>query len=220
MNLCASILILLFLRDPAATQPPITIERAEPTSERITFDLKNLPSDMPKLHPGEAALCQFNFNCAVKLKYETVTEAAGPVAVAAHIRQIHVSLTLHNRIYLPRGATPKLRAHEEGHRIINERVYEDAERAAREAALQVLTQTWRAPGNDEPAAAKAATDQAVQKLCDLYLAGTAGKAARVGEIYDDLTNHGRNLRLKESDAITQAFARYETEQREKASARE
>ncbi len=212
-----SILAVLLLQQPAPgapTESDILIERREPTAERIMFDLKNPPPDMPKLHPGEAALCQFNFNCSVKLKYEVIDESAssGQTSVAAHIRQVRVTLTLHNKIYIPRGGTPKIRAHEEGHRIINERVYEDAQQVAHAAALQVLTQTWRGSGDSSDTAAKAATDLAVQHLCDTYLAGTAGKAARIGEIYDELTNHGRNIRLTEADGIRQSFAKYESEQ--------
>jgi hypothetical protein len=202
----------------ADADPEIIIERREPTVERLTFDPKNPPPDMPPLESGEAALCQFNFNCTVNLKYEVVEQSndsggggsdgrGGESSVAAHVRQIRITLTLHNKIYLPRGAPPKIRAHEEGHRIINERVYEQAERVARRAALEVLTQTWRGRGADGDAAGKAATDVAVRQLCDAYLAGTAGKASRVGDIYDDLTDHGRNTRLTEADAIRQAFAR-------------
>jgi hypothetical protein len=209
---------LLLHQSAPATQaePEIVIDRQPPTSERISFDLKSPPGDMPKLHPGEAALCQFNFNCSVKLRYETEPQntSAGQSLVSAHIRQVRVTLTLHNRIYLPRGAPAKIRSHEEGHRIINERVYEDAESVARAASLEVLTQSWRGSGDSSDSAAKAATDQAVQHLCDKYLSGTAGKAARIGEIYDELTNHGRNTRLSEADAIRQAFAKYEAEQRD------
>src|SRR5687768_8165140 len=182
---------------------------------------------MPKLHPGEAALCQMNFNCRVQLKYEVVEQGASSsssssagrarpsATVTARVKRIQMTLTLHDTIYVPRGGNAKLRAHEEGHRVINERVYEDAERVARAAALDVLTQTWRGTGDDAGAAGKAATDEAVKKLCDAYLAGTADKAHRVGQIYDELTDHGRNTRLTEADAIRQAFARHASEPRNK-----
>src|SRR5687768_7498781 len=182
---------------------------------------------MPKLHPGEAALCQMNFNCRVQLKYEVVEQgtsaasasaAAGRSSVSARVKRIQMTLTLHDTIYIPRGGNAKIRAHEEGHRIINERVYEDAERVARAAALDVLTQTWRGTGDDAGAAGKAATDEAVKKLCEAYLTGTADKAHRIGQIYDELTDHGRNTRLTEADAIRQAFARHANEPRDKQAA--
>jgi len=208
-------LVMLQGAPGAEGEPQIAIDRQPPTAERIQFDPKNPPADMPKLHPGEAALCQMNFNCQVQLKYEVVEQGAGRASVSARIRRIQMTLTLSNKIYLPRGANPKIRAHEEGHRVINERVYEDAEQVARAAALDVLTQTWRGTGDDAGAAGKAATDEAVKKLCDAYLAGTADKAHRVGQIYDELTDHGRNTRLAEAEAIRQAFARYANEPRPK-----
>jgi hypothetical protein len=117
-------------------------------------------------------------------------------------------ISLHSRIYIPRGANPKIRAHEEGHRIINERAYEDAKSAARAAAMEVLTQSWTGSGDTPDAAGKDATDKAVQALCDGYLSRTATVASRVGDIYDQLTRHGTNTRLKESDAVEQAFVKY------------
>jgi hypothetical protein len=208
-------LLMLLNQQPDATAWPIVVDRQPPTSDRTLFDPADPPPDMPTLHPGEAALCQFNFNCTVNLKYELVEQSAGNSSfnVSAHIRQVRVTLTLHNKIYIPRGGNAKIRAHEEGHRIINERVYEEAEQVARAAAMEVLTLTWRGSGDDRETAGKAATDEAVKHLCEAYLAGTAGKASRIGEIYDELTNHGRNTRLTEADAIRRAFAQYESEQR-------
>lgn len=223
VSCAANLFVILLLSPPtvsAEPEPQILVDRQPPTVERVMFDPKNPPADMPKLHPGEAALCQFNFNCNVKLKYEVLDESGtgSTTSVSAHIRQVHVTLTLHDRIYVPRGGTPKIRAHEEGHRVINERVYEDAEAVARKAALEVLTQVWRGRGDSPDAAAKAATDLAVQHLCDEYLAGTAGKAAHVGEIFDELTKHGRNTRMTEADAIRRAFANYDSEQHIKPAA--
>lgn len=220
MSLPAPILALfvLLLQD-ATADPQIVVDRQPATVERVTFDPRNPPANMPKLHPGEAALCQMNFNCRVQLKYEIVEQGmsssgAGRATVTAHVKRIQMTLTLHDTIYVPRGGNAKIRAHEEGHRIINERVYDDdAERVARAAALAVLTQTWRGTGDDASAAGKAATDEAVKKLCDAYLAGTADKAHRVGQIYDELTDHGRNTRVTEAEAIRQAFARYANEPR-------
>ena len=209
----------LHLRAAVAAQDEITIDRKEPTSERILFDPKSPPPDMPKLKAGEAALCQYNFDCKVNLGYEIVSEdhagggsgngtAHGAVTVAAKLRRVRVTITLHSRIYIPRGANAKIRAHEEGHRIVNERAYEEAQAAARAAAMEVLTQTWTGTGDTPDAAGKDATDNAVKALCDGYLSHTAAVASRVGDIYDELTRHGTNLRLKESDAVEQAFAKY------------
>jgi len=226
------LLIAVIIVPHSRAQDDITIDRKDPTAERILFDVKNPPPEMPKLKPGEAAQCQYNFDCKVNLGYEIVSEdhggagaagsgngtAPGAVTVAAKLRRVRVTITLLSRIYIPRGANAKIRAHEEGHRIVNERAYEDAKSAARAAAMEVLTQTWTGTGETPDAAGKDATDKAVKSLCDGYLSRTAAVASRVGDIYDELTRHGTNLRLKESDAVEQAFAKYKQEPSSTASA--
>lgn len=218
-------LIILALNCSLRAGEPITIDRAPPTARRISFDIVRPPGDMPKLNPGEAALCQYHFDCNVNVSYEVgpapataPTSDGAAVTASATIRAVRVRLTLENRIYLPNGANAKIRAHEEGHRIINERVYETADKEARAAAMDVITRPWIGVGATPDAAGKDATDKAVKALCDAYLARTAGVASRVGDIYDELTKHGRHTRLKESDAIEQAFDRWRAEQRQPASA--
>jgi len=213
--------IVLALTAAICAGEPITIERAPPTARRISFDIVRPPGDMPKLNPGEAAICQYHFDCNVNVTYELgpgpATQPASEgalVTASATIRAVRVRLTLENRIYLPNGANAKIRAHEEGHRIINERVYETAAAEARAAAMEVITRSWTGVGATPDAAGKDATDKAVKALGDAYLARTAGVASRVGDIYDELTKHGRHTRLKESDAIEQAFDRWRTEQRQ------
>ena len=126
--------------------------------------------------------------------------------MTAQIRQVQVTLTLEDTIFLPKHGTEKLKAHEDGHRRINERVYQNAEDAARNAAREVMAKRWEGAGYGEDAAGKAATDKAVKELCDEYLTATAEKALGIGKIYDELTNHGKRMRPSENEAIDRAFA--------------
>jgi hypothetical protein len=126
--------------------------------------------------------------------------------VTAKLRRVDVTLTLEDTIFLPKHSTEKLKAHEDGHRRINERVYQRAEDAARAAARDVLSKTWQGEGSDEDAAGKDATDKAVKELCEQYLNATAEKALRIGRKYDELTNHGGRQRPGEDEAIEKAFA--------------
>src|SRR5207248_1015925 len=105
-----------------------------------------------------------------------------------------------------------LRAHELGHARINAMIYQDAEDAAHAAAEKALKRKWEADGADPDAAGKAATDKAVETICDQYLKATADKAFRIGEIYDDLTKHGTNAK-QEVDSIREAMGKYAQETR-------
>jgi hypothetical protein len=192
----------------APDEPAISIERSPSTVERITFNLKSRPADMPPLKGPEAALTQYHFDCAVNLKFDVTdrTELSdGRIRVTAAVKRLRVRLTLANRIYLPDNANTPLRAHEEGHRQINEQVYdESAEAAARELAEEVMARTWTAEGADEDSAGKAATDVAVLHLCNAYLERVAGRASRVGDIYDRITQHGKRP-IQVARAIKLAF---------------
>ena len=170
------------------------VERQDPTVQRITFDLAHPPAKMPRMHPGEAALTQYYFDCAVRVSYEIIRSRRlpdGRVEVAAQIRVARVTLTLDDRIYMPTTANLPLRKHEEGHREVNERIFiADAEPAARALAERILPKDWTGTGADEDAAGKAATDLAVNQLCNEYLSVVAGRASRVGDEYDRITMHG------------------------------
>ena len=193
----------------------INIHATPATVERITFNPKSPPKDMPPLKGNEAAETQYNFGCEVKLKYEMRQNLSsdGKVDVVATIKELTVTLKLHNRIFIPQNGNAKLRAHEEGHREINERVYKDAESVAREEAQRIVSKTWIASSSTPDAAGKAATDQAVNQLCNSYMKRVAEKASRIGDIYDELTDHGRSMQVTVNEAIAKSIKRYDAEQR-------
>jgi hypothetical protein len=197
-------LALALLISFSATLDPITIDKKPPTTQRVIVEN---PATMPE-HRNEDAWCRFFFNCSVHLKYQIVDQQKrdGRVYVTAKVTQVSITLTLDDTILLPKHSTEKLKAHEEGHRKINERVYaESAEAAARAAAREVMSKTWDGSGADEDAAGKDATDEAVKELCDQYLNATAEKALRIGRVYDELTDHGKRVRPTEDEAIQKAF---------------
>jgi hypothetical protein len=87
---------------------------------------------------------------------------------------------------------------------MNERIYREGDAAARSAVADVLSRDWEADGPTPEAAGKVATDLAVHHLCTLYLDATSNRASRLGDIYDRLTDHGRN-QLYVANAIRLSF---------------
>jgi hypothetical protein len=209
-----SCLLLLSGGRAPHSESAITLERTPATVKRITFDAQNPPAEMPQLNGDEAALTQYDFNCAVNLKYEIIDRAeaeGGKLRVTVKLRAIQVRLTLENRIYLPTNANLPLRAHEEGHREINERVYDElAETTARTLAEQMMARQWTGEGSDEESAGKAATNAAVQELGDAYVEAVAGRASRVGDAFDEITMHGRRP-VNVARAINRAFEKIKSE---------
>jgi hypothetical protein len=192
----------------------VTVKRQPPLIEHKTFDPSDPPKAMPHLNPGEAAVTESVFNCAVNTSYHVFEQkdGSGECRTIVKVDAVQVDLQLHVTIWLPAHAPAKLTAHEEGHRRIAERLYKDrAEKAARAAAGKADGRRFEGAGKTCEEAADAALGKADTELCQNYLNQTGGAAARIGDIYDDLTSHGTNLKLPEDEAIRQAFEQYEKE---------
>ncbi|MBV8780835.1 MAG: hypothetical protein JO353_05495 [Phycisphaerae bacterium] len=188
------------------SESPIVIDHEPPVATRIMFDRFHKNPNMPATQPGEAALTQSNFECAVSIKYQVMSQhkTGDQWHVMVRIGQAHVHTALVDTIYLPQMAPVELRAHEEGHRVMNERVYEEGESIAQQAAGKLLDGEWPGEGKDVDAAGKAATNRAIAKFSDVYLQHTSRRASALGDIYDKLTNHGRNS-LIVANAIKLSF---------------
>jgi hypothetical protein len=193
---------------PAAITPAdaVTITHDAPVVDRVMFNRASPPDAMPKLKPGEAALTRSSFECRAGVSYENLSQQqiGDHWHVVAKIHRVNVETRLTDTIYLPMMAPVLLRAHEEGHREMNERIYKEGEAAAHSAGLEIMSHNWEADGPDPDSAGKAATDMAVQQMCKAYLAKTADRASRLGDIYDRFTDHGRN-QLYVANAIRLSF---------------
>jgi hypothetical protein len=199
----------LSLSAAAPTTSPagaINVDTAAPTVDRVMFDRDSPPADMPALKPGEAALTRSSFECRAGVTYQIMSKEQVGEHWHAVIRIARVNFTVRlvDTVFLPMGAPILLRAHEEGHREMNERVYNEGIPLAHSAAAAILTHNWQADGPDPEAAAKAASDAAVNQMCQDYLAGTAARASRLGDIYDRFTSHGRN-QMYVANAIRLSF---------------
>jgi hypothetical protein len=191
----------------------VKVDVAPPEVRTRTFDPKNPPSDMPPLKPGEAAVTQSNFSAQALIGALVVDQTPGDKQCAATVRVNSVSLTarLEITIWLPQGGATKLTAHEDGHRRIDEQFYAGAEKVARELSERMLTREFKGTAGVCDEAVQAAIQKAGNELCGQYMDAVQRPAARAQEIYDELTDHGRN-KLGEDAAIRQAV---EQEKRER-----
>jgi len=190
---------------PDSEQPPaagVTVQTAPVHLERRTFDRKHPPRDMPALHPDEAAVTSSNFSCAAQVSYVTTQHGAKR---EAHIDAVTMNTNLAITIWLPStGNTPKLAAHEEGHKQIAQTCYQQADRVARQVGAALVGRQFDLSGLDERAAAKVIND-AAQDACQQYMRQVGQWSSQVNAKYDELTDHGLN-KLDEQKAVEQAFA--------------
>lgn len=220
-------LLLLAVVSVARAQAPksgdadaVVIEHSEPEVQTRTFDPKNPPPDMPALRRGEAAVTESNFSCQTVIAATIVeqTPSAQGCTATVRIASVKTTITLGITIWLPVNGTKKLTAHEEGHRTIDERFYADAEAVARRLSNEMLGQRRVGKGPDCDAAAQAAIRDAGDQLCGDYMVAIQYPATRVQELYDEITDHGRN-RISEAAAIKRAMNQQKKEAESAAATR-
>ena len=200
---CAAALLMAPMHGAAE----VSVTEKPSVVEYKTFDPTRPPADMPPLKDDEAAVTQSSFECSVGMRCRIVSRAedAGQCRVSLKVNGVEVSTQLKVVIWLPQAAPAKLTAHEEGHRRIAQRVYKEADAAARRLARALNGRTLTAVGPDCHVAETRASQSAADEYCHDYLELTNQRAGRIGEIYDRLTAHGTRAEPAEDEAIRQAF---------------
>lgn len=194
--------VLLALACPAGAGAQVNITRKAPLVQTRTFDPKDPPREMPPLKPGEAAVCESKYACQVEV--EVAISTAPGEKPTCKVTGIKSDLGLVVIVWLPRGASQKLRAHEDGHRQISELYYANAEQVAKSLGEKYI--------GKELEIASAETDDTrpvIQRVghefCQQYLGTIEAPSEKAQKRYDELTDHGRN-KVNEKDAIRRAIA--------------
>lgn len=189
-----------------AADPEIVITHTPPVVLHRTFDPAKPPADMPVLVPPEIGLCVSQFGCEVRLW--TMSPEGRPVTTM--VDGVEVTTRLQITIWTRENAPDGERIHEEGHRTISEYYYEAAKTVAQRLAeavvgqrlLELVDTGTRAAGVDP---ITIAGDAVRDRMIEEYLAKTHWRAAFAQQVFDDLTDHGRND-VAVSTAITEAIA--------------
>ena len=214
--ICVGVACLFASIAAAADKPAskVTLKLAPSTLETKTFDPRKLPDPAPPIHPPEAACCVSDFDAKIQLSYNT--EEQGPVAglgqATGTITAIEATITLKFVIWLPKNASADLKAHEDGHRQITQRIYDAAEPGLRKLLEGYIGKTFDGRGADAMDKAATATGNEITKACINHLGGPSG---RVNTIYDEITNHSMKKNPPAAKAIEQAFEQYAAEQKGK-----
>jgi len=212
-------LALLASARPAAAE--VKVERKPAVVERKTFDPANHPKEMPELHGGELAVTVSQYDCVIGVSTE-MTQRMLPknrALVTYGVRRMTASLSLKITIWLPENASEKLKAHEEGHREIAERAYQNGEPLARKAANRIDGRRVAGEG-DTLDKAEAIANAKVKGLSDeftkAYREALVIPANRVQNLYDELTAHGTKADPDEKRAVQLAFEKDAEEQKKGA----
>ncbi|MGE5607890.1 MAG: hypothetical protein ACM359_01430 [Bacillota bacterium] len=218
LSILAMVMASLFaLASSAHAADAITVGFPPPAVEVRTFDPSDPPSDMPQLLPQEAAVTHSAFGVRSSLQAMVSNEQSqnGRTTSTLKVESIQVELSLAITMWLPEQVTRPLVAHEEGHRRISERFYQDGERVARNLAQKYIGQSITGQGPTPQAAREAAMNKVINELNGAYMAAIQTPSVQVNIIFDTITQHGRNTKLPADQAIRQALQQYEKEQQKK-----
>ena len=193
------------------------VDHGDVKVQRKRFDPKRPPADMPALKPPEAAVTVSTFGIEASMRSQVVGEEqrGGKVISRVKVTDVKLKTTLEIVIWLPSKAEKYLVDHEDGHRVISERFYGDSEQLARDLAKGLDGKVLRGEGRDSEAASRAAMDAAIGELTTAYMERTKDASSRVQDLYDEITDHGRNTRITVEAAIDRAFQKWREEQRDR-----
>ena len=147
---------------------------------------------------------RWNFECRPVFTYDlkSAKETGNTTTATIVLRKADVNLSL---IVTVLQKQPELQSHERGHLQICERIYDNAETAAKASCEAAIGKTYSADGANQSVAVQKALQIAAQEICLQYKRRTHRVADLVSLKYDELTGRGRNDVSPES-AVVKAFA--------------
>lgn len=186
---------------------PVKVDRKPATVERRFFNPWNPFEAHPQLEKGQQALTEFSYDLSVGIDDIDVVdreERRGRWFVHIRPKNLHATLELPITIWIPQGAPKKCVAHEEGHKVIVERVYEFAGDIISHYATKSFNDICAGEGASFELAIKDAHKRIVSDLNKNYRGTVFDYSLMITREYDRITNHGLNP-ISEDEAIKKSF---------------
>ena len=187
----------------AAQASTVRVRREPPVIERIEFDPRRPPKDMPPLTPPESGVCKTTFELRANVTYSA--ERLSQTRARIYVDELDIVTRLRFDIFTVKNAPPKLRAHEEAHRAIGEHFYRDAAKIAEEIGRRLIGATFEGTGADEAEAQREGFDEVIATIERAYMARVRIPSAAANERFDAITKHGLEP-IDEDEAIALALA--------------
>jgi hypothetical protein len=209
----SALLISIVAISAAPAADAVKINRRAPVIEHKKFQRDHPSKEMPPLEGDEAAVTKSIFGIESQFSVEIIPgEKLGRRTInRIKVAGVTVDLSLKITVWLPEDAAKVIIDHEEGHRQISEYFYRDSERIARSIAEKYIGQSYSAEGDD--AASIKALDKVQNEFLQKYMGQTQVVSARANEIFDELTDHGRNQKITVEDAIKKSIERAKKEKK-------
>jgi hypothetical protein len=172
-------------------------------------ECKDLELNRRKGTRSGAANTRWFYHCYTKFDYklEQKPAPAQATAVSIKITKVTMNIELSVVMWIPKGSPQKVLEHERGHARICTRIYEAAEKAARDAADSVVGMKYEGLGDTLDTACADAVNKAAEETCKQYRKNTTDMANQVSQIYDDLAAQGKAAATADQ-LIQAAFKRF------------
>jgi len=207
--------ILLLFLIPASASAAVSVRKSAPSVHYRTFDPAKPPTEIAKGVPSEGAVTVCGFGFSAEPKYNVVSserDADGTWTAVVAVSDVAVYVRLSIVVWTPKGVSPKLKAHEEGHRKLDEIMYKKlADDAAQAAGAEMDGHQFTGTGTTVSKAEANAIQTVFQQAGHDYLAQTSAINDQINKTFDVITAHGTND-VSESQAMKQAVEKYEKEQ--------
>jgi hypothetical protein len=186
-------------RQSGAAEAP-TITKQPINFANRTFDPENPPSDMPQLAPDELAVCDSNFLSNANVGGDA-HETDSTHAIVT-VTSVNVNLQLNVTIWVPANASQHVIEHEQGHREISERFYQDADKLAAKIAAPYLGKKFEISGTDLHGELSRSLQKMGDEITEEYSRELNPNPTQLR--YDAITDHSRND-VSAKDAVAQAL---------------
>jgi len=182
------------------------VTKNQPISETSTLG-PDTPKSIRRLMGSHSAYtsCAYDLRWSAASSLQSQKPSGDDVEATIVITTMNSTLSLKTTMYLPEEASRRICDHEDGHRLIGERVYETADDHAKRLAQSKIGKAFSGKGSTLDLAQEAALNSAGNELIAEYLAAVRDEGQLVHGIYDEITDHGVNARLREDEAIRVAF---------------
>lgn len=188
--------------------PADLVIEAEATPPVVTYEYYKMSQPKPPQVPaGMLGSAIYNFECVPEFTWHP-TPTKAREGFTWRLTAIKLSLSLPIKITLPEGVTSKLRAHEEGHRKIDEHYYAIGTEGALHLGRVLKVRDFYSTHEKIEMARGHIEGEATMLIRASYRLYAQEPCRRANQYFDELTDHGRNG-MDSDEAVKQAIARYE-----------
>jgi len=156
---------------------------------------------MPQLAPDELAVCDSNFLSDANVGGDA-HETDSTHAIVT-VTTVTVNLQLNVTIWVPASASQHVIEHEQGHREISERFYQDADKLAAKIAAPYLGKKFEISGTDLHGELSRSLQKMGDEITEEYSRELNPNPTQLR--YDAITDHSRND-VSAKDAVAQALS--------------